>query len=160
MVHPEKVGIEAKKKEDGIWQLFFSTVYSAVCMESDICADRECGSRYLYSYIRQRLRESHQIKWSAIKNIPNTSVRVYDGNWESYTGRPILITIPLTAAVVGFMITSSYLNPREFLAKVPMIPIVLFMLAIFGFVALAYYIGGRKIMHCSLVEALRSDYMI
>ncbi|MDO4513433.1 MAG: hypothetical protein Q4B72_05295 [Lachnospiraceae bacterium] len=58
------------------------------------------------------------------------------------------------------MITASYLNPREFLAKVPMIPIVLFMLAIFGFVALAYYIGGRKIMHCSLVEALRSDYMI
>ena len=50
-------------------------------------------------------------------------------------GRPILITLPLTAVFVGFMITASYLNPQEFFVKAPIIPIVLFMLAIFGFVA-------------------------
>lgn len=31
------------------------------------------------------------------------------------------------------------------------------LLAIFGFVALAYYIGGKKVMKCSLAEALRDD---
>ena len=31
--------------------------------------------------------------------------------------------------------------------------------ALFGFVALAYYLGGKKILKCDLVEALRTDYM-
>ena len=74
-------------------------------------------------------------------------------------GKPILITLPLTAVIVGFMITASYLNPQEFLVKAPVIPIVLFMLAIFGFVALAYYIGGKRILKCNLADALRNDSM-
>ena len=75
-------------------------------------------------------------------------------------GRPILITLPLTVLSVGYMITASHLNPMEFLAEAPIVPIVIFYLAIFGFVALAYYIGGKKIMQSNLVEALRSDYTI
>lgn len=75
-------------------------------------------------------------------------------------GRPVFITLPLTVLFGGFMITASYVNPAEFLAEAPIIPIVLFILAIYGFVALAYYIGGRKIMNCDLTEALRNDYMI
>lgn len=74
-------------------------------------------------------------------------------------GRPILITLPLTVVAVGFMITASYLNPQEFLVKAPVIPIVLFMLAIFGFVALAYYIGEKRILKCNLADALRNDSM-
>ena len=35
----------------------------------------------------------------------------------------------------------------------------LFLAAIFGFVALAYGLGGRQIMRCSLAEALQSDYL-
>lgn len=75
-------------------------------------------------------------------------------------GRPILITLPLTVLSVGFMITASHLNPMEFLAEAPIVPIVIFCLAIFGFVALAYYIGGKKILKSNFVEALRSDYII
>ena len=55
--------------------------------------------------------------------------------------------------------TSSYLNPMEFLAVAPIVPILLFIVALFGFVALAYYLGGKKILKCDLVEALRTDYM-
>jgi len=39
-------------------------------------------------------------------------------------------------------------------------PIIVFIVVIFGFVALAYYPGGRQIMKCNLVEALQSDNMI
>ena len=75
-------------------------------------------------------------------------------------GRPALITLPLTALFAGFMIQASYLDPAEFLAKAPVVPVAVFLLAIFGFVALAYYLGGKKLLKCSLAEALRSDFMI
>ena len=72
-------------------------------------------------------------------------------------GRPLLITLPLTVLSVGFMIKASYLDPAEFLEKAPMVPIVIFILAIFGFVSLAYYIGGKRMLGCSLADALRND---
>lgn len=72
-------------------------------------------------------------------------------------GRPLLITIPLTVLFAGFMITASYLNPMEFIVKIPIIPIAIFILAIFGFVALAYYIGGKRMLNCNLADALRND---
>jgi len=72
-------------------------------------------------------------------------------------GRPILITLPIAVAVTGFMIKASYLDPMEFMAQAPVIPILLFCLAIFGFVALAYYLGGRLVMRCNLSDALRDD---
>ena len=76
-------------------------------------------------------------------------------------GRPVLITLPLTLLFVGFMVTASYLNPMEFLKAAPIMPpIVIFILVIFGFVALAYYIGGRKIMKCNLIEALQRDHIL
>lgn len=72
-------------------------------------------------------------------------------------GRPLLITLPLTVLFAGFMITASYLNPMEFIVKIPIIPIAIFILAIFGFVALAYYIGGKRMLNCNLADALRND---
>ena len=57
------------------------------------------------------------------------------------------------------MITASYLNPMEILSVDPIVPILLFIVALFGFVALAYYLGGKKILKCNLVEALRTDYV-
>ena len=75
-------------------------------------------------------------------------------------GRPVLITMPLTLLLIWFMTTASYLNPMEFWSVAPIVPIIIFIVVIFGFVALAYYLGGRQILKCNLVEALQSDYMI
>ena len=58
------------------------------------------------------------------------------------------------------MTSASYLNPMEFWAVAPIVPIIVFIVAIFGFVALAYYLGGRQILKCNLVEALQSDNMM
>ena len=75
-------------------------------------------------------------------------------------GRPLLITLPLTIVFVGFMITSSYLDPMEFLVEAPILEIILFIVAIFVFVGLAYYIGGKKILKSDMAENLRNDTLV
>lgn len=71
--------------------------------------------------------------------------------------RPVFITLPLTAAAVGLMISASSLDPAEFLAQAPALPMLLFIAAIFGFVALAYYVGGKRALSCNLAETLRDE---
>lgn len=108
-------------------------------------------------FIRQRKREF--ARYISVGMTPEGMRKMFCIEALVIAGRPILITLPLTAVIVGFMITASYLNPQEFLVKAPVIPIVLFMLAIFGFVVLAYYIGGKRILKCNLADALQNDSM-
>lgn len=75
-------------------------------------------------------------------------------------GKPVLITLPVTAAVVAAFLKMSYLEPMLFIREAPFLPILVFMLAIFGFVALAYYLGAKKIMESSLAETLRDDTVV
>ena len=106
-------------------------------------------------FLRQRKREFAQ--YMSVGMTPESMRKMFCIEALVIAGRPLLITLPLTVLSVGFMITASYLNPMEFLVKVPIVPIVIFILAIFGFVALAYYIGGKRMMNCSMVDALRND---
>ena len=75
-------------------------------------------------------------------------------------GRPVLITIPLTVIPVILFINMAYIDPMVFLHEAPFIQILLFILAIFGFVALAYYIGAKKVLGSSLIDSLRDDTTI
>ncbi len=72
-------------------------------------------------------------------------------------GRPLLITLPLTVVFVVFAVTASYLDPMEFLGKMPIVPVMIFIFIIFFFVGLAYYLGGRKICRSNLGEILKDD---
>jgi len=72
-------------------------------------------------------------------------------------GKPLFITVPITVVFVNFAITMSYLDPMVFWAEAPIIPIVVFAMAIVAFVALAYYIGGKRLLRCDLNETLRND---
>ncbi|MFP3155445.1 ABC transporter permease [Lachnospiraceae bacterium ZAX-1] len=74
-------------------------------------------------------------------------------------GRPLLITFPVTVIAVGFMISASFLDPMIFIAEAPIMPMFVFALVVFGLVALAYYLGGKKILKCSLADVLRDDTM-
>ncbi len=108
-------------------------------------------------FIRQRKREF--ARYMSIGMTPEGMRKMFWIEALVIAGRPVLITLPITGLFVWFMIRASYLNPTEFLAVAPIVPIVIFIAAIFGFVALAYVIGGKKILKCSLMEALQSDYM-
>lgn len=107
-------------------------------------------------FVRQRKREF--ARYLSVGMTPAGMRKMFFVEAFVIAGRPVLITLPLTLLFTGFMITASHLNPMEFLAVAPIIPVTIFLLAMFGFVALAYYMGGRKIMKSNLVEALRSDY--
>ena len=72
-------------------------------------------------------------------------------------GRPALIALCLTAVATWVMVKAAYLEPIVFLREMPVVPVFTFFLFVFLFVALAYYLGGRKVLGSSLVEALRDD---
>lgn len=108
-------------------------------------------------FIRQRKREF--ARYMSIGMTPEGMRKIFQIEALVIAGRPVLITLPVTVLFVWFMITASYLNPMEFLSVVPIVPIIIFIAAIFGFVTLAYYIGSKKILKCNLAEALQSDYM-
>ena len=44
--------------------------------------------------------------------------------------------------------------------KAPILEISLFIVAIFGFVELAYYLGGKKIVKAARAKALRNDTLV
>lgn len=74
--------------------------------------------------------------------------------------RPIMIALPLTIILTGGMIKLSYLKPMIFMREAPVIQILVFIVAVFGFVALAYYISWKQVRRVSLTDALRDDTMM
>ncbi|MDO5540949.1 MAG: ABC transporter permease [Eubacteriales bacterium] len=106
-------------------------------------------------FLRQRKREFAQ--YMSVGMTPGSMRKMFCIEALVIAGRPLLITLPLTVVFAGFMITASYLDPVEFLIKAPVVPIMIFILAVFGFVSLAYYIGGKRMLNCNLTDALRND---
>jgi len=109
-------------------------------------------------FLHQRKREFS--RYLSVGMTPGSMRKMFCIEALVIAGRPLLITFPLTAAAVGFMIKASYLDPMEFLEKAPIMPIAAFALIVFAFVALAYYIGGRKILKYNLANALYNDSMM
>ena len=72
-------------------------------------------------------------------------------------GRPALVTLPLAALIVAWFLKTSYLDAGLFIRHAPVVPVLLFLAAIFAFVGLAYYLGARKLLRCSLTELLRDE---
>lgn len=109
-------------------------------------------------FLRQRKREF--ARYLSIGLTPEGMKKIFCIEALAIAGRPLLMTLVITILSVGLMIKASYLDPMEFLVKAPVIPILSFALAISGGVALAYYVGGKRIMKISLAEALRDDTMM
>lgn len=110
---------------------------------------------YAMGFLRQRRREF--ARYLSIGMTPADLKKMFYIEILVIAGRPVLITLPIVVLVIELMINASYLNPAEFWTQAPLLPIAVFIAAIFGFVALAYYLGGRRILRDDLVEALRSD---
>ncbi|MDO5423134.1 MAG: ABC transporter permease [Eubacteriales bacterium] len=106
-------------------------------------------------FLRQRKREF--ARYLSVGMTPESMRKMFCIEALVIAGRPLLIELPLTVLITGFLITASYLDPAEFLEQAPLIPMAVFVLAVFGFVALAYWIGGKRILNCNLAEALQND---
>lgn len=109
-------------------------------------------------FLRQRKREF--ARYMSVGLTPEGIRKMFCIEALVIAGRPVLVTLVLTIGAVAFMIKASYLDPMEFIEAAPIVPILVFVLAVFGFVALAYYLGGKKILKASLVDTLRDDTMM
>lgn len=109
-------------------------------------------------FLRHRKREF--ARYMSIGLTPREMREIFLIEALVIAGRPLLITLPITVLFVQFMVKASYLEPMVFWHRAPIIPVLLFALCIVGFVALAYYIGGRRLLKCDLNEILRNDTMI
>ncbi len=111
-----------------------------------------------FGFVRQRKREF--ARYMSIGMTPDELKKIFCVEALVIAGRPILITIPITVISVVVFINMAYIDPMVFLHEAPFIPILLFFLAIIGFVALAYYIGAKKVLGSSLIDSLRDDTTI
>lgn len=109
-------------------------------------------------FLQQRKREFAQ--YLSIGFTPANMKKMFFIEAFVIAGRPIFITLPLTAVIVMLMISASYLDPMVFWKEAPVLLIFIFALVIVGFVSLAYYIGGKQILECDLNEVLKNDTVI
>ena len=109
-------------------------------------------------FVRQRKREF--ARYMSVGMTQGEIKKMFCVEALTIAGRPILITLPLAVVTVGYMLKLSYVEVGTFLAEAPVIPIMIFMLAIWGIVAFAYYLGWRNIRKINLAEVLRDDTMM
>lgn len=109
-------------------------------------------------FVRQRKREF--ARYMSVGLTPEDIRKMFCIEALVIAGRPILLTLPLAAIAVWLLLQASYLEVEVFLAKAPLLPVVVFMLAILGSVAFAYYLGWRNVRRISLAEVLRDDTMM
>lgn len=109
-------------------------------------------------FVRQRKREF--ARYMSVGMTQGEIKKMFCVEALAIAGRPVLITLPLAVIAVGCMLKASYVEVGTFLAEAPIIPIMIFMLAIWGTVAFAYYLGWRNIRKISLAEVLRDDTMM
>lgn len=75
-------------------------------------------------------------------------------------GRPMLWSLAVAFLAVGAMLRASYMEPAVFLDEAPFLPIGIFMLAVGGTVAFAYFLSWRRMRKINLTEVLRDDTMM
>ncbi len=109
-------------------------------------------------FVRQRKREF--ARYMSVGLTPKELRKMFCTEALVIAGKPILISIPIVIIAVGYMLKMSYLEVGVFMAEAPLVPIFLFMLAVLGSVALAYYLAWRNVRKISLAEILRDDTMM
>ncbi len=135
----------------------YELVLGAFCVLLAIIGISHVFSNTL-GFLRQRKREFARLM--SVGLTPEGVRKMFCIEALVVVGRPVLSTLALTVISMAFMIKASYLDPVEFIREAPVVPILSFILTVFAFVALAYYLGGRKILKVSLAEALRDDTLM
>lgn len=108
-------------------------------------------------FLRQRKREF--ARYMSVGLTPEGIRKLFCVEASVLVVRPVLVTLFVTCAFVVLMTNASHLNIMEFIRVAPILPVAVFIAAVFAFVAPAYYLGARKLLKISLAEALRDDTM-
>ncbi len=133
------------------------TLFGSFCVLLAIIGIGNVFSNTL-GFVRQRKREF--ARYMSVGLTPKEFKKMFCIEALVIAGRPVLISIPLVIIAVGYMLQKSYMDVGRFMDEAPIIPIIIFMLAILGSVALAYYLAWRNVRKISLAEVLRDDTMM
>lgn len=133
------------------------TIFGGFCVLLAVIGIGNVFSNTL-GFVRQRKREF--ARYMSVGMTQGEIRKMFCVEALTIAGRPILITLPFAVITVGYMLKISYVEVGTFLAEAPFIPIMVFMLAIWGIVAFAYYLGWRNIRKINLAEVLRDDTMM
>lgn len=133
------------------------TIFGSFCVLLAVIGIGNVFSNTL-GFVRQRKREF--ARYMSVGMTQGEIRKMFCVEALAIAGRPIVITLPLAVVAVGYMLKLSYLEVETFLAEAPLIPILIFMLAIWGIVAFAYGLGWRNIRNINLAEVLRDDTMM
>ena len=133
------------------------TIFGGFCVLLAVIGVGNVFSNTL-GFVRQRKREF--ARYMSVGMTQGEIKKMFRVEALTIAGRPILITLPLAVITVGYLLKISYVEVGTFLAEAPVIPIMIFMLAIWGIVAFAYYLGWRNIRKIDLAEVLRDDTMM
>lgn len=133
------------------------TVFGGFCVLLAVIGIGNVFSNTL-GFVRQRKREF--ARYMSVGLTPQAIRKMFCIEALVIAGRPILITAPLAVIAVGYMLKMSYVAAGEFLAEMPLVPVLLFMAAIAASVTLAYGFAWRSVRRISLAEVLRDDTML
>lgn len=133
------------------------TIFGGFCVLLAIIGIGNVFSNTL-GFVRQRKREF--ARYMSVGMTPAEIRRMFCIEALVIAGRPVLVTLPLASLAMWYLLKLSYVEAESFLARAPFLPVTVFMAAILGTVALAYYLGWRNIRKISLTEVLRNDTMM
>ena len=109
--------------------------------------------------IHQRKREF--ARYFAVGLTPKGATKILAWEAAIVALRPILLTIVVNIPLMAFMLDAGGITAGDFIAKrLPLIPAILLFVAVIGFVALAYYLGGKKICNMNHVEVIKDDTLM
>lgn len=145
--------IQALAEDDRIWQGYMAMM-SGSCILLALIGIADIFSHTLGSVYERRQEFARYV---SVGVTPGQIRKILWIEALVVAGRPVLITLPLTAAAVVFMAKASYMEIGKFLAVAPVGPIAFYILWIFFFVGLAHHLGERRIRRCDLNEVLRSS---
>ena len=109
-------------------------------------------------FVHQRKREF--ARYMSVGVTPKQLKKMFCIEALVIAGKPVLVGLPIVVLATGYMLKMSYLEVGVFMAEAPYIPILLFMSAVLGTVALAYYLAWRNVRKISLADVLRDDTMM
>lgn len=104
-----------------------------------------------------RLRRREIARYASLGMTPAQLRRMFAREALTLAGRPVLAALVLGAAALTGMIRASELDPAEFWAEAPVLPLGCFVLAVFALVGLAYWLGARALLRADLAETLRDE---
>lgn len=109
-------------------------------------------------FVRQRKREF--ARYMSVGLTPKELKKMFCIEALVIAGKPMIISLPLVLVAVAYLLRKSYVEVEVFMAEAPFLPILMFLLAMLSFVALAYYLAWRNVRKISLAEVLRDDTML